>query len=313
MRTRRSIIPDSEDGFLGATSLKDSSPVRQVEPLQVRRSSRSKSAITRVIKDSEDEGSDTLDLPDSAADQYEPGSVKVVIPTKKDGSPIDSSRSSLGILSADGVTGFNTPATSVSVAAETDSNKPRARVNASARAQQLRASRMSRTIQRGVKRSADEMSPGAMDRSDLDAALALALQVGEYDQPRSKKRKIATRASRANISAKGINLDEYSDLESLSSDSDLSESPLDRLSDLEDLTCQSIDSDSDLDEDFEEFDNTRNTARRAPNLIPPAPDAYAEYDEDGEELPPTWEEQRKIRRVSQTSKLVSKVFSLTSV
>ncbi|KAJ5547051.1 DNA repair protein RAD16 [Penicillium frequentans] len=308
MRTRRSIIPDSEDGFLSAASLKDSSPVRQMEPLQTRRSSRSKSAMTSVIKDSEDEGSDTLDLPDLVANQYGSGSVKVVIPTKKDESPMDSSRSSLGILSADGVTGFNTPATSVSAAAETDSNKPRARVNASARAQQLRASRMSRATQRGVKRSVDETSPEAMDRSDLDAALALALQVGEYDQPRPKKRKIATRASRANISAKGINLDEYSDLESLSDDSDLSESPLDRLSDPEDLTnwCQSIDSDSELDEDYEEFDNTHTTARRAPNLSPPAPGFYADYDEDGEELPPSWEEQRKIRRKQTDRKKLEK-------
>lgn len=264
--------------------------------------------MTSVIKDSEDEGSETLDLPDLVANQYESGSVKVVIPTKKDESPMDSSRSSLGILSADGVTGFNTPATSVSAAAETDSNKPRARVNASARAQQLRASRMSRATQRGVKRSVDETSPEAMDRSDLDAALALALQVGEYDQPRPKKRKIATRANRANISAKGINLDEYSDLESLSDDSDLSESPLDRLSDPEDLTnwCQSIDSDSELDEEYEELDNTHTTARRAPNQIPPAPGFYADYDEDGEELPPTWEEQRKIRRVSQKIHVYSK-------
>ncbi|KAJ5802225.1 DNA repair protein RAD16 [Penicillium pulvis] len=308
MRTRRSIIPDSEDGFLSAASLKGSSPVRQLEPLQARRSSRSKSAMTSVIKDSEDEGSDTLDLPDLAANQFVSGSVKVVIPTKKDESPMASSRSSLGILSADGVTGFNTPATSVSAAAETDSNKPRARVNASARAQQLRASRMSRATQRGVKRSVDETSPEAMDRSDLDAALALALQVGEYDQPRPKKRKIDTRANRANISAKGINLDEYSDLESLSDDSDLSESPLDRLSDAEDLTnwCQSIDSDSEMDEEYEEFDNTHTTARRAPNLIPPAPSFYADYDEDGEELPPTWEEQRKIRRKQTDRKKLEK-------
>ncbi|KAJ5630525.1 DNA repair protein RAD16 [Penicillium longicatenatum] len=308
MRTRRSIIPDSEDGFLSATSLKSSSPVRQLDHIPVGGSSRSKSATASVIKDSEVEGSDTLDLPDPAKNQYASGRVKVVIPAQKDESPVDSSRSSLGVLSADGVTGFNTPATSVSAAAETDSNKPRARVNASARAQQLRTSRMSRATQGGVKRSVDETSLEAMDRSALDAAVALALQMGEYDQPRPKRRKIATRSTRANISAKGINLDEYSDLESLSGDSDLSESPLDRLSDPEDLTnwCQSVDSDTDEDEDEDFAFPTENTsARRAPNRVPPTP-VYAEYDEDGEELPPTWEEERKLRRKQADRKKLEK-------
>ncbi|KAJ6103283.1 DNA repair protein RAD16 [Penicillium sp. IBT 16267x] len=297
MRTRRSIIPASEDGFMSATSLKDSSPVHQLEPLPAGGSSHSNSGTTRVIKDSEDEGSDDLDIPDSAAGQYESGSVKVVIPTRKDESTTDSSRSSLGVLSADGVTGFNTPATSVSAAAETDSNKPRARVNASARAQQLRANRMSRTTQRGVKRSVNEMSPEAMD-----AALALALQMGEYDQPRPKRQKIATRATRANISANGINLDEYSDLENLS---DLSESLLDPFSsdseDLDNWSGHSEAIESDVDE---EFDN--NTGRRAPNPIPPAPGPYAEYDEEGDELPPTWEEQRKLRRKQTDRKKLEK-------
>ncbi|KAJ5777077.1 DNA repair protein RAD16 [Penicillium odoratum] len=282
MRTRRSIVPDSEDGFLSATSLKNSSPVRQVP---VTGSSHSTSLITRVIKDSEDEGSDTLDLPNPAANNQVTGIVKVVVPAKKYESPTDSSRSSLGVTSADSVTGYNTPATSVGTVTESESRKPRARVNASARAQQLRESKVSRATQRGTKRSAEEITPEAMDRSKLDAALALALQMGEQ------------------INNKATPLFEISDSEDLS---DLTESPL-----LDGLSSDPEDSDnwsghseaieSDVDEDFDS-----SMPRRPPNINPPARLSYSDDDQEDEELPPSWEEARKDRRKQADRKKLEK-------
>ncbi|KAJ5946215.1 DNA repair protein RAD16 [Penicillium verhagenii] len=262
MRTRRSIALDFEDGPLDSTSLNNPSTV---EPLQVSGSSHSKSG-GRVIKDSEDEGSDALDL-DTAMDQYPSATIEVVVPIRKHESPVDSSRSSLGVLSADGVTGYNTPATS-SVPCNSE----------------------------GTKRSVDEMVPEAiktMDRFQLDAALARALQEEEYDQPQpAKRQKIAPRATRANVQVRDNEKTyDMSDLESLPELNDYSSEELD---DIESGISDAFESDED-----EELDTV--PARRAPYsraiTIPTiAPIDFVGNDEEDGELPLTWEEQRKHRR-----------------
>ncbi|KAJ5291108.1 DNA repair protein RAD16 [Penicillium angulare] len=321
MRTRRSIIPDSQDDVSFAdTSLPNSSQAQNPEPLpeSLPESGSHSKSRTRVVKDSEDESSDAFDLPDSiAANKTNSDSVKVVI-SANHVSPTDSSRSSLGVPSADGVSGVNTPATSVGVPAEGDSNKPR-RVNASARAQQMRMSRMSQQIPRGTKRSAGDMSSETVDRSDLDAAIARALQMEEYDQPHpNKKQKKSQRGIRqSKQTAKDLLLGQAgfdtSDSESLSN---LTGSP--RLSpsrsseedpySLSDTESEAIE--SDVDENpgnrtsffnrlaLEPQRQRRGRAPRAPRL-----------DADGDqydELPPTWEEQKKIRRKEADRKKLEK-------
>ena len=138
-----------------------------------------------------------MDVTDSPAPQKDQQIAKVVIPKQESVSPDGPSLSSLGAGSRDGTTdeatGANTPATSVGAAAESDKKKPRARVNATARAQQLRNNAATRrTSTRGKKRPAEEMEPDYDSRDEeLDAAIAWALQGEEYDLtlPLSKKAK----------------------------------------------------------------------------------------------------------------------------
>ncbi|KAJ5640398.1 hypothetical protein N7528_000023 [Penicillium herquei] len=200
MRTRRSIVPDSEDDV----SMKDTSSQvslqDRLEPLSVSGSSHSKPRSTAVIKDSEDEGSDTSNLPNSMAeDKLASPNLKVLIPVKRNVSATDSSSSSTRLASAE-VTEVDTRATSV-MPSVAESSHP-TRVNASARAQQLRASRFSMRS-RGTQRvPADvDSSSAAIDSSELDAALARALQEEEYDQPPAKKRKMAPKPTRPNKKA----------------------------------------------------------------------------------------------------------------
>ncbi|KAJ6172257.1 DNA repair protein RAD16 [Penicillium chermesinum] len=102
-------------------------------------------------------------------------------------SPDGSSRNSLGVQSADGST---TPATSVGIATESEGSKPRVRVNATARAQQLRNTATARrSSTRSTKRSADDMESQAHQQEQLDAAIARALQEAEYDIPAPKRAK----------------------------------------------------------------------------------------------------------------------------
>ncbi|KAJ5097591.1 DNA repair protein RAD16 [Penicillium angulare] len=305
MRTRRSIIPDSQDDVSFAdTSLPNSSQAQNPVPLPgslpESGSSHSNSHSTRVVKDSEDESSDAFEVPDSvAANKTASDGVKVVISTNHV-SPTDSSRSSLGLPSIDGVSGVNTPATSVGGTAEVDSNKPR-RVNASARAQQLRTSRMSQPNRRGTKRSAGDMSPETVDRSDLDAAIARALQMEEYDQPhphkKQKKSQSGTRQSKQ--TTKGLLLEQVgvdtSDSERLSNLTELSEEDSYGSSDSESEAVE-----TDVDENlgnrtrfFNRLASESQRYRRGRAARIPRLDAD-ESDEDG--LPPTWEELKKTRR-----------------
>ncbi|KAH2319092.1 DNA repair protein rad16 [Aspergillus fumigatus] len=124
-------------------------------------------------------------------------SVEVAIPLKQS-PPCASSSSSSDDTFGEGRNDYDTPATSIVMTpAESDVNKPRRRVNASTRARELR----SRTtplssMQRGLKRNAAALSPDDSTLGASDEAFAEALQMQEYQESFSKRRKIAVSASR---------------------------------------------------------------------------------------------------------------------
>ncbi|KAJ6015083.1 DNA repair protein RAD16 [Penicillium herquei] len=312
MKTRRSIVPDSEDDV----SMKDTSSQLslqdRLEPLSVSGSSHSKPCSTGVIKDSEDEGSDTFSLPHSMAEgQSGSPNLKVIIKVKRNVSATDSSSSSTRLASAsDEVPEVDTRATSVgmtAVPAVVEPSSRPTRVNATARAQQLRASRFSMRS-RGTKRVADDndSSSAAIDSSELDAALARALQEEEYDQPPPKKRKMAQRSTRSKKKVmKEPSPLEISDSEVLS---DLSELDLDTPleTDYESAVAESEAIESELDEELDEAPETSttrrrarntNTRRRARNTVQASDDER--LGDDG--LPPT-SQQRKERRRFKTDR-----------
>ena len=271
-----------------STSSKNLSPLRQ--PVSLRRggSSLPRSRTTRVIPDSDDDADDGFDGPIPVSKRTRTrasGTLEVVIPTKQDEAPTDSSRSSLGITSADGATGLSTPATSVGGAAESDNQKPRKRVNASERVARLQSNTTTRrTSLRGTKRSAAAMET---DQEATDEALARALQLKEYGEPRPKKQRIGFEDIQDSARRLADRLD------AMPPDTELSESELsDRITPVEteeEVVYQPSVSDSE-NEFFSATEERENPRLRL--AFPP--EFYADEDE---ELP-TWEEQRKIRRVS---------------
>lgn len=275
------MIPDSEDDAPhSSTSLKNSSPLRQPEPLRRGGSSLARSRSSRVILDSEGEDEDNgFDGPNPVSTRTRTrasGNFEVVISGTKDNTPTNSSRSSLGIFSADGTTGFNTPATSVGAGAESDTKKPRARVNASERAARLQSNTASRRIsQRGTKRSAVAISVDETDQDTTDAALARALQIEEYEKPRPKKRRTVFE----DVHDQARSLAER--LDAMPPSGELTESELsDRITPLD-------------SEEEEIFSPRASDSEDEGRLAFPA-----EFDAEEDEDLPTWEEQRKIRRVS---------------
>ncbi|KAJ0416660.1 SNF2 family N-terminal domain-containing protein [Aspergillus carlsbadensis] len=115
--------------------------------------------------------------------------LEVAIPLKKTSRSSASSSVATDDTSADGMTGYDTPATSVAVTpAESDIGGPKKRVSASARARDLRSRTMSLQRQRGKR-------PLATDADDYftpesaDAALARSLQMQEYGETCSKRQK----------------------------------------------------------------------------------------------------------------------------
>lgn len=297
-KSATTIIPDSEDdAAYSGTSLKNSSPPRDVNALQLGGSSLSRSRSTHVVEDSEDDDNLSFNATDPVSTRTRNrvlGNVEVVIPAKAIGSPSDSSHSSWRGPSADETTGFNTPATSVGAAPESDKQKLRSRVNASERVSRLRSSTISRnTSQRGTKRSAAALSADEVDyeTTDADAALAHALQMEEYEQPAVKKQKTSTN--------RGPSLEELEEL----SDMDVTESELsDRLTPLPSLSPEPDflyavdDSEATEDEGFEALVNAGSHRRRA--FFNRLSDYGEQEDEDGTLL--TWQEQRKKRRVSRS-------------
>ena len=302
MRTRRTVVPDSEDDAVDSgTSLRDSSPLRQLESLSQGERSHSMSRTTRVIQDSEDEGDLGLDMSDPVtSNKPASGNVEVVIPAKKDESLSDSTRSSLGIPSADGATGSNTPATSVGAAADSDTKKPRARVNATARVQQLQANKTSRqTEQRGTKRSAGAMAADEQDdeeEEDPDLALARALQMEEYEEPPSKRPK--TQPQRGGRQSQGSRGKFIVSQSPISDETDLT-SPDSLTSESEEAFSSGNESDATEDEHAGAFQGRTpafpaESDRHVVGIRNQGPVVYDE-DSDAEHL--SWEERRKARRV----------------
>jgi DNA repair protein RAD16 len=279
----RATIPDSEDeSHFSETSLKNSSPLRRSSRsvlLRAGGSSLSRSR-SRVIQDSEAEEDDDVSLSDSVAPSNSASaSLAVVVPIKND-SPSDSnsnSRSSLGNLS----TGYSTPATSVDAGVNGPNTKITARVNAADRAKQLQSSALSLGATKGRKRSAAALAEDD-DGSDVplahtrnkravkrtstrilstkpdpevsDAALAHALQMEEYEDPREITPNKELMEYDSNGAARPVRL-------GLSSPSS---SDLSALHSADEGSLEGTSAGEDSEED----------------------------------LPPSWEEQRKARRVS---------------
>lgn len=183
---------------------------------------------------------------ESIESSFVPTSIEVAIPLKKQSpSCASSSSSSSEDTSGEGRNDYDTPATSVVMTpAESDVNKPRRRVNASARALELRSSSMSLSnTQRGLKRNAAALSPEAPALETSDEALAQALQMQEYQESFSKRLKIAANASRDTL-----------EIEDSTGDDDL----------LMNLDSDGVE-DAEDEEDFEPWQPKRNirTSRRS--------------------------------------------------
>ncbi|KAI9924151.1 DNA repair protein rad16 [Aspergillus wentii] len=183
-------------------------------------------------------------------------SLEVAIPIKKE-SP--SSSASIEDVSRNGSNGSNTPATSVAVTpAESDVGNPKKRVNAAARARELRSSTMSLNSTRGVKRSAAAISVDSSTAENSDAALARDLQLKEYQKPLPKRQKTLT----------GRGLDEIGVEDSTDDESMLS------------------DLDVDNDDDFQQWQpprKTRNSLRSAGNIASLDNDDQNALDEEFED------------------------------
>lgn len=303
----RTTIPDSDDDSqFSETSLRNSSPLRRSSrsgPLRAGGSSLSRSR-PRVIPDSEADEDGYVGLSDSAApDNFASGSIAVVVPVKNESASDSNSRSSLGNLS----TGYSTPATSVGAAVtEPDTKiatKTSARINAADRVKKLQSSALSLgASQRGRKRSAaalaedDDASDvplahafkkrtvkrptGALSvQTDLEAsdtALAHTLQMEEYEYPRptTEQRLLVDKF-----------IDEHSEYDSDPDSRPVFFSPLSP--EPPELLHSGV-ADSDTSEDPLE----------GRSLSPLWEGLNDDIHDPEADLPPTWEEQRKARRVS---------------
>ena len=298
----RATIPDSEDDSqFSETSLRNSSPLRRSSrsgPLRAGGSSLSQSRLQRVIPDSEDD----VDRLDSVGPEgLTQEKISVVIPVKTE-SPSDSvSRASLGNPS----TGYSTPATSVGpITTDTDSKAP-GRVNASQRAKKVQSSALSLgsskrgakrpaatftdddasdvplAKKRATKRSATAISSVA-DRNASDAALAHALQMEEYDEPRPKKRRPSFK--------------EIFDSEDDTDDSDYTDDLISPLSPAPPGL---------LHPDIEYSDTADPVGGQSAMPLAGLNLDDAQYDSE-ENLPPSWDDQRKARRAEADRKKLEK-------
>ncbi|KGO67689.1 Zinc finger, RING-type [Penicillium italicum] len=307
----RTTIPDSDDDSPPSeTSLRKSSPLRRSSrsgPMRTGGSSLSRSR-PRIIQDSEADEDDDVGLSDSVApDNSTSGRLAVVVPMKNEFPSDSNSRNSLGNQS----TGSSTPATSVGAAAtERDTKiarKTSARINAADRVKKLQSSTLSLgTSKRGRKRSAavltedDDASDvplahsykkrtvkrptGALSvQTDLEAsdtALANALQMEEYKYPR------ATAEQR-------LLVDKFID-EHLEYDSDPDNRPV-FFSPLSPEPPELLSSGA-------AYSDTSEDALEGRSPSPIGEGLNDGFDDSEADLPPTWEEQRKARRVERDRK-----------
>lgn len=105
--------------------------------------------------------------------------LQVALPvTRQSKSYASSSRSSVDNRSEDGTNQRSTPATSVAITpAESEANRPNKRVSASTRSRELRSS----TMRLGAAQSGQKRTASGLSKTDLDEALARALQAEEYN------------------------------------------------------------------------------------------------------------------------------------
>ncbi|KAL2821027.1 SNF2 family N-terminal domain-containing protein [Aspergillus granulosus] len=117
--------------------------------------------------------------------------LEVAIPLKKSSRHSASSSVAAEDTSADGITGYNTPATSVAATpADSDIGGPKKRVSASARARDLRSSTMYLGTRRGAKRPLATDTDDYFTPESADAALARSLQMQEYGQALPKRQRL---------------------------------------------------------------------------------------------------------------------------
>jgi DNA repair protein RAD16 len=146
----------------------------------------------------EDENYQFHDRPTRRTTRAALRAVEVVIPVKN-GSTSSGSSISPSVDTTSGEASLcNTPATSVTTTpVESDSNQPRKRISASARAQELRASTFSLTsASTGQKRGAAALSADRTPTELSDAALARSLQLEEYERTGAKRQRLSVRGSR---------------------------------------------------------------------------------------------------------------------
>ncbi|KAJ5780851.1 Zinc finger RING-type [Penicillium paradoxum] len=288
---RRATVPDSDDSQFSETPLKNPSSLRRSSrsgPLRAGASSLSQSR-PRVIQDSEADEDDDVSLSDSVApDNFTSSNVAVVVSVKNE-SPSDSnSRSSLGNLS----TGYNTPATSVAAATEPDTKIP-ARINAADRVKKLQSSTLSLGApKRGKKRPASALVDDTPNKratrarpvnpQTSDAALAHALQIEEYEDS-----EIYPKPQRSLSQAF---IDEH-----LDNDTDPGSMPV--------FSSPLSTEPSELGEAYSDTSENPLEGRSADSLVA---DLNDEHHNSEEELPPTWEEQRKARRAERDRKNLEK-------
>jgi DNA repair protein RAD16 len=271
-----------------------------------------RSRSRRVIQDSEADEADYVDRSDSIAPEKSvPGNIAVVVPASNNDLPSDSNSRSSSEKSS---TGYNTPATSV----EATGAKLPARINASDRANQLRSSTLSLgLLKRGTKRSTATRDEDD-GREASDAALAHKLQMEEYGQPHKRQK-----PSRAPISQDQVFSDEdwvSEDDESALGDRTVSFSPLSPeppgfLRGIHAGPSEHDVADPNFapENPFEEVVDGATEHDLTDPFFASQDSSDEEADLDGdqlvdseEDLPPTWEEQRKARRVAADRKKLEK-------
>ena len=228
-----------------------------------------------------------------------PGNIAVVVPAPNNDLPSESSSRSSSEKSS---TGYNTPATSV----EATGAKPPARINASDRANQLRSSTLSLGLsKRGTRRPTATRDEDA-GREASDAALAHKLQMEEYGRPQKRQKYYWAPIGQGQLSSDEDWVAE--DDESALGDRTVSFSPLSPEPPGLLRGIHAGPSEYDL---ADPYYAPENPFEEVVNGATDPSDEEADLDGDqlvdsDEDLSPTWEEQRKARRVAADRKKLEK-------
>jgi DNA repair protein RAD16 len=240
-----------------------------------------------------------------------PGNIAVVVPASNNDLPSESNSRSSSEKSS---TGCNTPATSV----EATGAKLPARINASDRANQLRSSKLSLGLfKRGTKRSTATRDEDD-GREASDAALAHKLQMEEYGQPQKRQKYYWAPIGQGQLSSDEdcVAEDDESTLgDRTVSFSSLSPEPPVLLRGIHTGPSEYNLADPNYapENPFEEVVNGATERDLSDPFFADQDHSDEEADLDGdqlvdsdEDLSPTWEEQRKARRVAADRKKLEK-------